>query len=802
MTITVVSWAGHAINDGTTYQARLTYASAPMTRTAAQVQVQPPGSWPRHIRADQQPRTIALTVFMLSPTQTLQRQLQEWFAPGSEGELRITDDGVGKVLNAVSLGATAYAGAPNMFVATLVAADPRWRGTDPIAAARLMTASGQSFIVNNPGNSPVDDCVIAIRPTVNKAAADGYLYKSEAIIAWLAERPSALYSIDITGGGWDHATEVGAGRSQADGDDVRVIVDGIEVPRWLGEHADNNANSALTTVWDNLSYSPRRTLTVLAAITAIVPNADGELEVTKGSTLGWPRQGAIRLENEVILYTGRTEANASGNAAFTGVTRAGRNTTAASHAASAVGYWIEHRIQLVYGNTGVAAPDARADVKPMLDFTAATPAALSNVIHTWINFADDTNVGRSMQWGRRLRSQDDQADKILAPGGSPAANMTLEYQSGGAVSGKPAYNTWFRDIPTGSGSSGGNIASITRALADTLGMWAYGIDDAGQEVVLEKYAGVLASGSDTITAPTNPAYRCEFWGFNQVLAKRPDPASLYATTIALTAAPTGFAVQFRTGSEPTEIVGAILKITDSVGGATVTCSVEQDVADTLSSGVLASATYATTAAGAQVASFSFSTPLVLQPDTDYWLGFDDGAGATTSIFYGWIAYQGLKVAWSGSYILGVGYDFTIYGRPAPLAASVVRYDAYAYADDSDQGTIDGVTFYLSATETPFVALKARQAIYRFAPATLYNETTGQSIQINTACAVGAELRIDIGGGVAVNLDDEDATSFAAGVEYSDPAARFTLAPGDNVLRFVETGLAGVNVSVEAQPCWE
>src|SRR3990167_3299360 len=317
MAITVVSWADQLINDGTIYRARLVYAANPFARTGQQVQVQPPGAWPRHIRTNHQPRTVQVFVELVTVSQSNQRTLQQWFSMGTQGELIVNDDGTLKALDAVALGSTPYAGAPNVFVATLVAADPRWRGGNMISTAKALTASGQGWTVNNPGNAYVDDPVMSLRPVANKAAASGYLYAIDSIIAWRAERPSGTYAVEITEN-WDHATEVAAGRSQTDGDDVRVLVNGSEVPRWFSEHVDHDANDDQTHIWINLTFSPRKTATLLAAITIVEPGPDDELVVSKGGTLGWPRQGALLVDDEVILYTGRTESNADGNAAFTG----------------------------------------------------------------------------------------------------------------------------------------------------------------------------------------------------------------------------------------------------------------------------------------------------------------------------------------------------------------------------------------------------------------------------------------------------------------------------------------------------
>lgn len=800
MTITVERFNGHELNDAT--YAALFGDASPFTRTAQQVQVQPPGAWPVHIRTEQRPRPIVLHVEILSgDLNTAQRQLQEWFAPGAEGELEITEDGISKVIDAVCVGFQRYQPSTSAFTVSLVATDPRWRSLNPISGASLITLSGGGFTVNNPGNSTIDDPLITLRPVSNKAAASGYLYKLESVIAWRAARPAPNYAVELTEG-WDHATEVGAGRSQADGDDVRVLVDGVEVPRWFGEHANNDANSAATKVWANLNFSPRRTATLLAAMTVASPTEGDDLEVATGGTLGWPRTGALLIDDEVITYSGRTESNANGRAAFTGIQRGRRDTTVATHSASATMYWIEHRVQIVYGNTGVAAPDSRADLKPLLDLTSST---VSNERHEWLNFADSAYPGRSMQWLTRSRTQDDQYDKILAPTASPVTALTWEYQSGGAVAGKPVGNTYYRDFPTGTGGSGGNVASLTRVLADTLGMWIYGIDDAGQEVVLQKFAGALTSASANITQPTNPVYRLECWAFNQVVGRRPEGYDWTAAdSTALTTTFTDNAQQILIGAAPIDIVAVIAQLYDVTGGSTVTVRIAaDDGSDGIgTTAIVATGTQVTTSAGYQTLVFSFATPFVLQASTRYWIGMYRNAVATSNWAKGYVKYSGGKMRDATAISSLKSWDFKIVGRQASSATAFTRIDGQSYADDSDQVTVDGVTVYLSTSESPYVALKSRKDAYRFVGGALYNETTGDTIKANALCGMSNELRIDIGTGVAVNVDEENGASFAAGVEFSDPDAKFTLAPGTNSLRFVETGLTGVNVAVDAYARWE
>ena len=802
MVVSIERWNGRDLQD-TTYEAVIDNPSL-FTRQGTPVQVQPPGAWATHIRTEQRARALQFIVKVISgDLNTAQRQLQEWFAIGTEAELEILEDGTAKVIDAVCVGFARYEPFSSAFTVSLVAPDPRWRSVNPISSASLITSSGGGFTVYNRGNTTVDDAVITIRPVSNKAAANGWLYKSESVIANRAARAlgtaQGSYALELTEG-WDHATEVGASRSQSDADDVRAVVDGVETPRWLGEHANNDANSAATKVWVNGNYSPRRTAVLLTAMTVASPTEGGDVEVTKGGTLGWPRQGALLIDDEVILYSGRTENNANGRAAFTGVIRGARNTTVATHSASTTMYWVEHRPQIVYGHTGASAPDSRSDLKPMLDLTSST---VSNERFEWLNFADSAYPGRSMQWLTRSRTFDDQYDKILAPTASPLTALTWEYQSGGAVAGKPVGNTYYIDLPTGTGSSGGNVASLTRVLADTLGMWVEGIDDAGQVVNLQKFAGALTSASANITAPTNPVYRLECWVFNQVVMRGLPPG--YTGISGYNALGVGTATtdgtQFVGGADAIDLVGAGALINSATAGRTVTLSLSADNGSNVPVNGPTFTPTITTVIGNVFGQGVLTDPIVIQPAVVWWVTAYVDGGADTYWLSRAIPSSRRSRHAATNYVERT-HDLVLYGRPNAVAATFSRLNDNAVADDADQATVDGVTVHLSSTESPYVALKSRQSIYRFVNGTLYNETTGQSITINTVCKVGDELRIAIGDGIAVNIDEELGESFAQGVEYSDPDGKFVLAPGYNALRFVESGMTGVNVSVDARACWE
>lgn len=452
MTITVESFNGHDLADAN-LQAYLDMADTPFSRRGENILVNPIGRFSRYARTQQQPRTIVLKVQVKgSPLNTYHRILEGWFEPGTQGTLVITEDGTSKALDCVVERFLRYDGSAATFLAVLVAPDPRLRSETQSTDTEAVTTTGQTWTVNNPGNTVESAPVITVTPTSLKAASASWRYKREVIVANRVDRVLSNWALEVTGGGWDHAAEVTAGRSLSSGDDVRVLVDGRETPRWSGGGSTSDWNDTATKIWSNITFSPGLTASLQDAITDVSPADGGDLDVEPGDTSGWPDAGAILLGSEVILYTGKTDR------AFTGVTRGARNTTAAAASAGATLRWVEHRVQVMYGYTGASAPDARDDLKPMIDLDAS-----DNEMHTWAAFSDDDEPGRSMQWARSLLSTHDaQAGRILAAGGSPATSMAFEYQDGGAQAGKPNYNRWSRPFPTGtlsapSGITDGNV---------------------------------------------------------------------------------------------------------------------------------------------------------------------------------------------------------------------------------------------------------------------------------------------------------------------------------------------------------
>jgi hypothetical protein len=191
---------------------------------------------------------------------------------------------------------------------------------------------------------------------------------------------------------------------QADGDDIRVMVDGVEVSRWLSA-----MNSAATKVWFNISLAPAKTTKINAAIadsgavTTIVlyysvvsaktkkkktiTNIDASLSLAFMNGIK-STGGLVMINNELFSYTGVNLTTYS----LTGCTRAVKGTAMAAHSAQATITFVEHDIWLMYGNQDADAPYQDETKKPIINMDSST-----NDSWVYADFWDLTGI-RAGSW--------------------------------------------------------------------------------------------------------------------------------------------------------------------------------------------------------------------------------------------------------------------------------------------------------------------------------------------------------------------------------------------------------------------
>lgn len=259
-------------------------------------------------------------------------------------------------------------GKPTLDLVTTLAidGDPRWRSRRGDYAHWDITSSPATKQVTVASD---DDVYPVLLITPKSAKACGFLYKRWVPIKWLANSAATTYPIMI--GTLDTEALVTAGKMQAGGDDLRVYVDDVETDRWL-----NGINTTTTRIWANLDFEAAQSATLESALGA------GNIDTLDASSdiSGFPNQGILLIDSEAFVYTGKNDADRR----FLNVKRAAKGTTAASHSAGAMIYWVQHDVWIYYGDASLAAPTVNDDNKPIMALTS------DNQTWTYTEFGEDS----------------------------------------------------------------------------------------------------------------------------------------------------------------------------------------------------------------------------------------------------------------------------------------------------------------------------------------------------------------------------------------------------------------------------
>jgi hypothetical protein len=234
--------------------------------------------------------------------------------------------------------------------------DIRWRSRDgDVAFWRVYDDTG-TIKIENRGD---DDAYPIYHLTTRTAKTGGVAYSRYIFLVWKGTSAATRYPVRIT------LPDL-TGKAQADGDDIRVIVDGTEVDRWLdGTIAGYN-------VWVNLNFSAAPSAVTLASQMLI---GDTVTTITCACSVSdWPSTGTVLIDSEAFTYTGKTSTTSGHhtNQILTGVTRAAKGTAAAGHAAATPIYLVQRDIVITYGDATLTAPTVDANYKPAFELDHST----------------------------------------------------------------------------------------------------------------------------------------------------------------------------------------------------------------------------------------------------------------------------------------------------------------------------------------------------------------------------------------------------------------------------------------------
>jgi hypothetical protein len=176
---------------------------------------------------------------------------------------------------------------------------------------------------------------------------------------------------------------------KANGDDLRIYVDGAEVKRWFG---GGGINTSTTYIWIDWNQPANSNMTLGAAIagtgdvgTITIQNTAANIALM--SII--PLSGNVLIGTEIFVYTGVDV----GNLQLTGCTRASKQTSAGAHSVADVVYFVTHDVWMYYGNPSISAYVVDDTYKPIFNIASST-----NTSWVYDEFRNTTNNGSTSNW--------------------------------------------------------------------------------------------------------------------------------------------------------------------------------------------------------------------------------------------------------------------------------------------------------------------------------------------------------------------------------------------------------------------
>jgi len=392
-------------------------------------------------------------------------------------------------------------------------------------ASASKTSSPATLSVTNAGNVAARQVVHTLKPTAAKSAGNGQRFRRQITLLYKGDRPMVRWPARVLQ--FDHAAEVTASRSLANGDDIEPYVKGRRQMRWFGSHSSRAANQATTDVWMLVDHPPARSWTYIAGST--LGAGATSVAVPKDSLQGMPALPFYGVwddsGNEVVLVTGY-----DAKARTLTVVRGQRGTTAATHASGSLLYWAPWTCDLVYGWTGAGSASLWVDdrYKPMP--LSTTSSASDN--STWYmasGLAEMVTSGdpallqpRAGGWEPRLVGPSDR-EKATGKGdqywlyspyvnSNPTIRIGVEY-AGRKYQGRLLTDGWRLVSPIGISTWAFSWATnLDHSSAREAGLALWGVDKHGLAQRLFLTSGALridaaagGSGSDSLS-PARNAY--------------------------------------------------------------------------------------------------------------------------------------------------------------------------------------------------------------------------------------------------------------------------------------------------------
>jgi len=442
--VTVKTFNGFEINDGSDYTALGINLFTP--GTADNVFLDNTDSDPDDagtFALNVASHSLVVTIHNYANRANLAAELRQALRPGTAGDLVISITGVDyfKACRVQSL--VQDATYPNQYTIVLQAAKTAWRAVTAETDDATLTES-DTITLSVGGKSPT-----RLKVTLTPTAGQSLMFDHQTIY-----QLPGVKGVNWGRRAWcltiDTAALVTAGKCRADCYDLRVIVDGQEMPRWIAD-----ANTDHTHVWFVLDIGPGYELDLLTPVASSgdIPSLVFKNTKNNQTTLAaMPSSGILMHGTEWMQYSGRDPASKKAYITQRGVL----NTTLQAHSAGNVFQFVQHVIHVIYGKATATDPsledDHYDDEKPLFDLSASNNSQWIYTAST--PYYDLNSTIRQGSWTPVLKRVGDLSENYLieqnADSGDAAMGMQMaSWQRAGKWQLESGYMGWRLFSPGG-----------------------------------------------------------------------------------------------------------------------------------------------------------------------------------------------------------------------------------------------------------------------------------------------------------------------------------------------------------------
>lgn len=388
MSKTLVSFNGVSLNT-TDYRSALLSSPMPGANPVFVNQALSDSIYSGTFTVDVRNVSLGIEVIDYPNRYAMKKALFNIFKRGTAGILIVTmEDGHNHQMECVVVSIVQDKDFPQFFTATLQSSASTWKRVTAETDTWTPDTSGDTKAVTVAGSTDTR-LIMEITPTT--APASGYAYQR---LYQLINKAGYNYGRRPWCITLDTAALVTAGKMQADCDDLRVVLNGIEVPRWIAD-----ANTDHTHIWFNVNLAAGWDLTLDTAFDNDDVISEMKFKRTANNLKALkalPAEGILVHGTEWIRYSGKDLASYR----LGGVQRGAYGTTQQAHVSGDTFQWLENTVVLMYGNSSVAAPStndaAYDDEKPI--FALSTSDNSSWGYTTTSGFYDIAKPNRPGSW--------------------------------------------------------------------------------------------------------------------------------------------------------------------------------------------------------------------------------------------------------------------------------------------------------------------------------------------------------------------------------------------------------------------